>query len=61
MKVINEATENQSQGSFSNRVDCQVTGLGETAGEAAELGPRLLLSAVLFLLCFGSMVFALEH
>lgn len=60
MKVIIEATENQSQGSVSKRVDCQVLGLGGTAGEAAELGPRLL-SVALFLLCFGSMVFALEH
>ena len=61
MKVINEATENQTQGSVSNRVDCQVIELGRTAREAAELGPRLLLSVALFLLCFGSTVFALEH
>lgn len=61
MKVINEATENQSQRSVSHRVDCQVIGLGGTAGEAAVLGPGLLLSVALFLLCFGSIVFALEH
>lgn len=35
MKVIIEATENQSQGSVSNRVDCQVIGLGRTAGEGS--------------------------
>lgn len=61
MKVINEATEHQSQRSVSHRVDCQVIGLGGTAGEAAVLGPGRLLSVALFLLCFGSIVFALEH
>lgn len=61
VKVISEATESQSQRSVSHRVDGQAIGLGGTAGEASELGPGLLLFVVLFLLCFGSMVFALEH
>lgn len=60
VKVISEATENQSQRRVSHSVDGQAIGLGGTAGEASELGPGLLF-AVLFLLCFGSMAFALEH